>query len=79
MSNQPPSISPNMRKRLIQELKFYQQQLADQEAKLNSLTLAKDNMNKELTNLDTSPSVVEDYAGVEKKAQKTEEEIDKGN
>jgi len=73
-----PIIDPTIKKRLIEELKFYQKEIEENDLKLSNILSAIANMKTELLKLDDSPNVIDDFAGLEKEVEKTEEEINKG-
>lgn len=74
-----PLIDPTTKKRLIEELKFYLKEVSDNELKLGNILSAVGDLKKELLKLEQNTDVIDDYAGVAKKVEKTEEEINKGN
>lgn len=74
-----PLIDPLMKKRLIEELKFYLKEVSDNDIRLSNILSAIGDLKKELLKLDSNPDIIDDYAGIAKKVEKTEEEINKGN
>jgi hypothetical protein len=73
-----PLIDPITKKRLIEELKYYQKEVGENETKLNSILSAIEDLKKELLKLDDNPNNIDELAGVAEKIEKTEEEINKG-
>lgn len=74
-----PMIDPSMKKRLIDELKFYLKEVSDNELKLSNILSAVGDLKKELLKLEQNLDITDNYAGIAKKVEKTEEEITKGN
>ena len=77
-NNKIPIINPQIKKKLIEEFKFYEKGISQNEANLNNILSAIGNLKKELLKLDDDSHAAEDYAGVNRKVEKTEEEINKG-
>lgn len=73
-----PLIDPSMKKRLIEELKFYLKAISENELKLGNILSAVGDLKKELLKLENNPDITDDYAGIAKKVERTEEEINKG-
>ena len=73
-----PLIDPLMKKRLIEELKFYLKEVSDNDMRLSNIPSVIGDLEKELLKLDSNPDIIHDYAGIAKGVEKTEEEINKG-
>lgn len=71
-------IDPLMKKRLIEELKFYSKEVSENEVKLKNIISSIRDLKKELLKLDQNPNSSDDYMGLAKQVEKTEEEINKG-
>jgi len=74
-----PLIDPTMKKKLIEELKYNLKEISDNESKLSNILSAVGDLKKELLKLEQNKDITDDYAGISKKVEKTEEEINKGS